>query len=88
VCVKGGCGALIADISKSRCSRCHLVHYCNRKCQRAHWKAHKPRCKSANKGAGAVGAAGVAITLPPGSAGGPCAICLGDPKTDPVKLLS
>lgn len=28
-----------------RCSRCHLVYYCNRECQVAHWKAkHKRDC--------------------------------------------
>jgi hypothetical protein len=45
VCAKGGCGALI-DESK-RCSRCSLVYYCSRDCQRADWKAHKPKCNAA-----------------------------------------
>ena len=28
----------------SSCSRCGLVKYCSRDCQRAHWKEHKPLC--------------------------------------------
>ena len=27
------------------CSRCHLVQYCNHKCQKEHWETHKPHCK-------------------------------------------
>ena len=27
------------------CSRCKLVHYCSRECQKQHWKAHKRVCK-------------------------------------------
>ena len=30
----------------SSCSRCSLVKYCGRNCQRAHWKKHKPLCIS------------------------------------------
>ena len=26
------------------CSRCGLVKYCSKDCQRAHWKDHKPLC--------------------------------------------
>jgi tetratricopeptide (TPR) repeat protein len=29
---------------KQRCSRCHCVYYCSRKCQTNHWKRHKPGC--------------------------------------------
>ena len=28
----------------SSCSRCGLVKYCSRDCQRAHWKEHRPLC--------------------------------------------
>uniref|UniRef100_A0A0G4HNK6 MYND-type domain-containing protein n=1 Tax=Chromera velia CCMP2878 TaxID=1169474 RepID=A0A0G4HNK6_9ALVE len=28
------------------CSRCEKVCYCSRECQKAHWKKHKPICKS------------------------------------------
>jgi TPR repeat protein len=45
ICAKDGCGAII-DESK-RCSRCRLVFYCSRDCQRADWKAHKPKCNTA-----------------------------------------
>ena len=27
-----------------KCSRCKTVFYCNKECQRLHWKAHKPLC--------------------------------------------
>jgi TPR repeat protein len=27
------------------CTGCHLVKYCNRKCQAAHWPAHRKACK-------------------------------------------
>jgi hypothetical protein len=29
-----------------RCSGCHLAFYCQRSCQKQHWKAHKPVCKA------------------------------------------
>eukprot|EP01083_Nonionella_stella_P288568 981941_1 len=28
-----------------RCSGCQSAHYCNKSCQRAHWKYHKSSCK-------------------------------------------
>jgi hypothetical protein len=28
-----------------KCSACRKVYYCNRECQVAHWKRHKPACK-------------------------------------------
>ena len=27
-----------------KCSRCHLVQYCDTNCQKKHWKTHKPLC--------------------------------------------
>jgi TPR repeat protein len=42
ICAKDGCGARI-DESK-RCSRCSLVYYCSRVCQKSDWKVHKPKC--------------------------------------------
>ena len=27
------------------CSACRDVHYCNRQCQKLHWKIHKVTCK-------------------------------------------
>lgn len=32
-----------------RCTRCKVAHYCNKDCQSAHWKAHKPGCKPAEE---------------------------------------
>ena len=29
-----------------KCSKCHLVQYCNTNCQRMHWKTHKPFCNT------------------------------------------
>ncbi len=28
------------------CANCNNIHYCSRKCQKAHWSQHKPFCKS------------------------------------------
>ncbi|CAL1698932.1 unnamed protein product [Somion occarium] len=45
------CHIAKSDATKSRpvklreCTGCHTATYCSRKCQRAHWKAHKPRCE-------------------------------------------
>ena len=37
----GFCGALE---SLHRCSACHEIHYCNRECQRKHWRHHRIQC--------------------------------------------
>eukprot|EP00698_Gefionella_okellyi_P001891 TRINITY_DN11731_c0_g1_i2.p3 TRINITY_DN11731_c0_g1~~TRINITY_DN11731_c0_g1_i2.p3 ORF type:complete len:152 (-),score=34.89 TRINITY_DN11731_c0_g1_i2:80-535(-) len=29
-----------------KCARCVAVRYCNRDCQKAHWREHKPVCKA------------------------------------------
>ncbi|KAK8180734.1 hypothetical protein BC567DRAFT_150537, partial [Phyllosticta citribraziliensis] len=40
--------------SLKRCSKCQTERYCNRDCQKAHWKTHKKVCASlANAAAGA-----------------------------------
>ena len=41
-----GCGK--TALRMLLCSRCHAVFYCNKGCQRAHWKEHKPKCNAAN----------------------------------------
>ena len=28
----------------TKCSRCKKVFYCNRECQKQHWKVHKKQC--------------------------------------------
>lgn len=42
----GGCGkSQSAKKTLLKCSRCKLVYYCDKKCQKAHWKAgHKKEC--------------------------------------------
>ena len=34
-----------------RCSRCFIVKYCGKACQRAHWPEHKPECVASTTGA-------------------------------------
>jgi TPR repeat protein len=29
----------------SLCNGCQCIYYCNRECQKAHWKEHKPTCQ-------------------------------------------
>eukprot|EP00741_Cyanophora_paradoxa_P022308 tig00021440_g21537.t1 len=41
----GACGAATEPERLLRCSRCLAVLYCDRECQRAHWKVHKKECK-------------------------------------------
>ena len=31
------------------CSRCHMVSYCSKKCQKLDWKRHKIECNDSNK---------------------------------------
>ena len=38
------CGFLAAKMQT--CGGCGILHYCGRDCQKAHWPAHKARCKS------------------------------------------
>ncbi len=33
------------SLTKQKCSRCKLVYYCSRECQRTDWTAHKLTCK-------------------------------------------
>ena len=46
----GFCGA-VQDAEKIlKCSRCRSVYYCNRKCQKKHWKKeHKDKCMAERK---------------------------------------
>jgi hypothetical protein len=43
-CAVAGCAS---EEASSVCSRCEVVRYCSRECQRADWKAHKPVCTAA-----------------------------------------
>ncbi|KAL3898519.1 MAG: hypothetical protein SGARI_006653, partial [Bacillariaceae sp.] len=39
----GNCQSELENIL--RCSRCHVVFYCNKACQKEHWKQHRRVCK-------------------------------------------
>ncbi|KAF9527998.1 hypothetical protein CPB83DRAFT_894716 [Crepidotus variabilis] len=34
-------------VTLQACGACRMTKYCSRDCQKSHWKAHKPQCKSA-----------------------------------------
>eukprot|EP00462_Mataza_sp_D1_P018041 CAMPEP_0175137980 /NCGR_PEP_ID=MMETSP0087-20121206/10098_1 /TAXON_ID=136419 /ORGANISM="Unknown Unknown, Strain D1" /LENGTH=214 /DNA_ID=CAMNT_0016420839 /DNA_START=9 /DNA_END=650 /DNA_ORIENTATION=- len=41
----GFCSKVLpAEGSRCKCSRCKAVYYCDRECQRKHWKVHKATC--------------------------------------------
>jgi splicing suppressor protein 51 len=40
-----------ANVHLLLCSGCRLVFHCNKDCQKAHWKAHKPSCTPKAQGA-------------------------------------
>jgi hypothetical protein len=41
----GDCAACGTANARSKCGSCSLVHYCNRECQKAHWKStHQYTC--------------------------------------------
>ena len=44
-CDAEGCGTASPQL---RCSRCRLVHYCSKECQRNNWPAHKSDCIDVN----------------------------------------
>jgi splicing suppressor protein 51 len=47
-----GCASCTkTDAHLQLCSGCRLVSYCNKDCQKAHWKPHKPSCAPKTKGA-------------------------------------
>ena len=41
-----GCGS---ESAKNRCGGCNQVYYCDKQCQRKHWKTHKKQCKFKKK---------------------------------------
>ena len=65
-CWAEGCAAL----STSACARCRTAEYCGAPCQRAHWPAHKPRCKELEAAADAAEAAAEAAAATAAGGGG------------------
>ena len=43
-CAKCSKSALDLGRILLKCGRCKKVYYCNKECQKAHWKIHKPVC--------------------------------------------
>jgi hypothetical protein len=43
-CHNPSCTAEPSDAKLLVCARCEVARFCNRACQAAHWKAHKPHC--------------------------------------------
>jgi TPR repeat protein len=46
VCASVSCAAIIPVADVQICAGCSLVSYCGRSCQKADWKAHKPKCNA------------------------------------------
>jgi hypothetical protein len=45
--IQNVCSATMCSANATlRCSRCKQQYYCSAKCQKAHWKEHKPTCKA------------------------------------------
>ena len=65
-CWAEGCAAP----STSACARCRTAEYCGAPCQRAHWPAHKPRCKELEAAADAAEAAEAAAAAAAAAGGG------------------
>lgn len=38
------CAVCASEVSTKKCARCRNIQYCSATCQRADWRAHKPRC--------------------------------------------
>ncbi|KAL4254243.1 MYND-type zinc finger protein samB [Abortiporus biennis] len=43
------CFKHVGKANLKKCSRCLMVRYCSKDCQRAAWKSHKDRCKTGGK---------------------------------------
>ena len=54
------CGVCGAGLAKMTCGGCGTVRYCGPECQRAHWPAHKSRCRELKAEAAATAKANAA----------------------------
>mmetsp|Transcript_6498 Transcript_6498/g.9619 ORF Transcript_6498/g.9619 Transcript_6498/m.9619 type:complete len:358 (+) Transcript_6498:104-1177(+) len=43
------CGKTEEEVTLVACANCKMVRYCDRHCQKNHWKEHKPNCTSPEK---------------------------------------
>mmetsp|Transcript_10250 Transcript_10250/g.22793 ORF Transcript_10250/g.22793 Transcript_10250/m.22793 type:complete len:241 (+) Transcript_10250:650-1372(+) len=69
------------------CAQCHSNYYCNRDCQKSHWKTHKSKCKGLSESLNHWKAANSSTDgKTTDTVDGPCAICLEDTVTNPVSL--
>ena len=39
------CGQCLSTNIEFKCSKCQITQYCNKECQKKHWKEHKNYCK-------------------------------------------
>lgn len=39
-------GRLCENVARMECGNCHLLKYCSKECQKAHWPEHRPDCRS------------------------------------------
>lgn len=76
----------------SRCSKCRMVYYCNRDCQKADWKRHKIDCHAVDEmrkkctGVGDLSQIKEITGIAEGGTetAGPCGICLEEEITNPM----
>ena len=70
----------------AKCGRCLTAVYCGAPCQRAHWPAHKPRCKELEAAAAAAAASRAGAAAPPAASADGCVgeLSPGAPRTPGV----
>jgi tetratricopeptide (TPR) repeat protein len=73
-----------------RCSRCHMVYYCSKECQKLHWFTHKVECepveKMKNKMVGVENLGSTPNDTTNQTNHDSCAICLSEAVEHPIVL--